>query len=74
MPTKKKRPTVSKPRPRANHTPSTPLVLAPSEIADRAYHLFLQRGGEHGHDWEDWLRAERELLSPIAERKFSHRR
>jgi len=30
-------------------------------IARRAYELFLQRGGEHGHDWEDWLAAEREL-------------
>ena len=33
-------------------------------IAKRAYELFLQRGGEHGHDWEDWLTAERELLPP----------
>ncbi len=32
-------------------------------IARRAYELFLQRGGEHGRDWEDWLAAERELLS-----------
>ena len=31
-------------------------------IARRAYELFLQRGGEHGRDWEDWLTAERELL------------
>jgi Protein of unknown function (DUF2934) len=30
-------------------------------IAGRAYELFLQRGGEHGRDWEDWLTAEREL-------------
>jgi hypothetical protein len=31
-------------------------------IAERAYELFLERGAEHGHDLEDWLRAERELL------------
>jgi DUF2934 family protein len=31
-------------------------------IARQAYELFVQRGGEHGHDWEDWLTAERELL------------
>ena len=31
-------------------------------IARRAYELFLQRGGEHGRDLEDWLTAERELL------------
>ena len=30
-------------------------------IARRAYELFLQRGGEHGRDWDDWLTAEREL-------------
>lgn len=31
------------------------------DIARRAYQLFEDRGGDHGHDWEDWLRAEREL-------------
>ncbi len=32
------------------------------EIAKRSYELFLDRGGEHGHDAEDWARAEAELL------------
>lgn len=31
-------------------------------IAARAYELFCARGGEPGHDVDDWLRAERELL------------
>ncbi|MBI4537077.1 MAG: DUF2934 domain-containing protein [candidate division NC10 bacterium] len=31
-------------------------------IATRAYELFLARGAEHGCDWEDWFRAESELL------------
>ena len=31
------------------------------QIAARAYELYLQRGGEDGHDLEDWLIAEREL-------------
>ena len=31
------------------------------EIASRAHELYLQRGGEHGKDVEDWVRAEREL-------------
>jgi hypothetical protein len=31
------------------------------EIARRAYQLFEQRGREHGHDWDDWFQAEREL-------------
>jgi hypothetical protein len=28
------------------------------EIQAEAYRLFLDRGGEHGHDVEDWLAAE----------------
>ena len=30
-------------------------------IARRAYELFETRACEHGHDWEDWFRAESEL-------------
>ena len=38
------------------------------EIARRAYELYLQRGGEHGKDVEDWARAEKELSGePVAE-------
>jgi HSP20 family molecular chaperone IbpA len=36
------------------------------EIARRAYELFKARGGEHGHDWDDWFRAESELLCPVS--------
>jgi hypothetical protein len=32
-----------------------------SEIALLAYTFYLARGSLHGHDLEDWLRAEREL-------------
>lgn len=35
-------------------------------ITRRAYELFQIRGGEHGHDWEDWFRAESELLRPVS--------
>jgi hypothetical protein len=31
------------------------------EIARRAHDLYLRRGGEHGKDIEDWVRAEKEL-------------
>ncbi len=31
------------------------------DIARRAYGLYLKRGGQDGHDVEDWLRAEAEL-------------
>jgi HSP20 family protein len=34
-------------------------------LARRAYELFDGRGREHGHDLEDWFRAESELLSPM---------
>ena len=32
------------------------------EIALRAYHIYLERGGAPGNALEDWTRAERELL------------
>lgn len=32
-----------------------------AEIAERAYEIFLCRGGAHGSDLEDWFQAEREL-------------
>ncbi len=34
---------------------------ARTEIARRAYEIFLGRGGNDGHDLEDWLQAEAEL-------------
>jgi HSP20 family protein len=40
-----------------------PVQLA---ITRRAYELFETRGREHGHDWEDWFRAESELLRPVS--------
>jgi hypothetical protein len=33
------------------------------DIAARAYQLFIQRGGGHGRDLDDWLMAKDELLS-----------
>lgn len=35
-------------------------------IEQRAYELYLSRGGGHGSDWEDWLAAERELVANSA--------
>jgi hypothetical protein len=31
------------------------------DIRLRAYHRFLERGGGHGQEFDDWLEAEREL-------------
>ncbi len=38
------------------------LELTEDYIRVRAYQLFEQRGCEHGHDMEDWLIAEAEIL------------
>jgi hypothetical protein len=34
---------------------------SPVEVQRRAYELYLQRGGSHGHDLDDWYEAERQL-------------
>ena len=33
------------------------------EIATRAYHIYLERGGGEGSPQDDWLQAERELTN-----------
>jgi len=53
--------------PRRRRLPAEPVAPAtptPEAIAARAYELFLERGGAHGADVDDWLRAERELAAP----------
>ncbi len=42
---------------------ATAVSIAPTadDIRVRAYHRYLERGGGHGMDFEDWLEAEREL-------------
>jgi hypothetical protein len=36
------------------------------EIALRAYHIYLERGGAPGNALDDWTRAERELTEKIS--------
>jgi hypothetical protein len=58
-------------RPRAKKSPKTSApaatTLAATNYPDyeatarRAYELYLERGGEHGQDQDDWYRAEQEL-------------
>jgi hypothetical protein len=51
-------PKVSKPR-----SAKTPLSQPTNEdIARRAYEIYLERNGAPGNAFEDWTRAERELL------------
>ena len=33
------------------------------EVAQLAHRYWAERGGQHGHDVEDWFRAEQELRS-----------
>jgi hypothetical protein len=46
---------------------TSPLNTAPTDleakIRERAYQLYLERGNTPGHENEDWLRAEREVLA-----------
>ena len=37
------------------------------EIRRRAYQRYLERGGGHGQDFDDWLEAERELKTRKSE-------
>ncbi len=64
------------PEAQATTEPANPRLLKPEShfdrlrelqeaIACRAYELFEGRGGEHGQDPADWLRAESEILQPL---------
>ena len=44
--------------------------LSREEIARRAHELYVQRGGEHGKDVEDWVRAEQELIEVRADKEL----
>lgn len=46
-----------------NAISSTSMSSEPSEedIRLRAYHRYLERGGGHGMDYDDWIEAEKEL-------------
>lgn len=39
--------------------------LTQEQIAVRAYHIYLERGGADGNPEDDWLQAERELSQAI---------
>jgi hypothetical protein len=43
--------------------PAAPMAPTREEIARRAYELYLARGKADGHQLEDWVQAERELLA-----------
>jgi hypothetical protein len=39
------------------------------EIRIRAYQIYVERGGQHGFDQDDWTRAEKEVLSKYQREK-----
>ncbi|MCS6289071.1 MAG: DUF2934 domain-containing protein [Nitrospira sp.] len=43
--------------------PSPPREDLQTLVAKRAYELYAERGYRHGYALEDWLEAEREILS-----------
>jgi len=68
--TPRKRTTTKKPNGEAETpaAPGAPVAVAPPEpteddIRTRAYHRYLERGGRHGGDFDDWVEAEKDLKS-----------
>jgi hypothetical protein len=53
----------SAPMVKASKTSTTTAKAPPThdEIAKRSYEIYLARGGEAGHEEQDWLQAEAEL-------------
>jgi hypothetical protein len=35
------------------------------DIRTRAYEIYMERGGQSGHELDDWIQAERELQSRV---------
>jgi len=65
-PTPRKRTTTKKPNGAASpapiERPDAP-ELTDDDIRVRAYHRYLERGGTHGADFDDWVEAEKDLKS-----------
>lgn len=44
-------------------TPTTPQPEeTQQQIRQRAFELYVRRGKEDGHDWDDWFAAESEVM------------
>ena len=39
------------------------------QIANRAFEIYVSRGGDHGHDVGDWFEAERQLQTELQPKK-----
>jgi hypothetical protein len=40
-----------------------------NKIEKRAYEIFLHRGAQPGHHFDDWVKAEKEITAEIAKEK-----
>jgi hypothetical protein len=47
---------------KATPSPPAPVGVDKDAVVRLAYEFYVRRGGEHGHDVEDWLMAEQILL------------
>jgi hypothetical protein len=56
---------------RRRFEPSTKRDPIHEAVAGRAYEIFLERGGQHGNDLDDWLQAEREMLGMVSRRTWA---
>ena len=59
------------PAPQATAEPLPPASIGPDRIRQRAYEIYLERGGEAGDPREDWLRAERETNKALVLEAFN---
>lgn len=63
------------PAPKARSDDEAPVALSEpvfqssddlkARIATRAYELYERRGGHHGQDLDDWLQAEKQVMSEL---------
>ena len=60
--------------PKPRKSPAAPPAPTHDQIALRAYHIYLQRNGAPGNPFEDWKRAEQELLAAAATPKPKSRK
>jgi hypothetical protein len=42
---------------------AVPQACAHSQIQERAFEIYEKRGSRHGHDLQDWFRAERQVMA-----------
>ncbi len=45
----------------ATETAASGVRVSLDDIRVRAFHMYQKRGGKHGYDIQDWLKAERQI-------------